>query len=159
MNLRDFFRKPITTHCAVQGIEQAVTVTAEYHPPQRREPVCCKCLRRCSVVELDNPWNDEGGQLGYNETMALSSCCRAGYTMGPEAPAEHEQVEALDVWNARGVSIMDGMYLAELCELEDRLLTMAKADLEQRKADAAAFAREVREEALAVGQAQRGVRV
>lgn len=155
MRIQDFFHRPISTNCAVQGVEQDVLVTAEYIPP-RREPVCCMCLRLCSLVEVDLPAIDNG-ITAFCKTEGRSLCCKAGYTLALEPTGE--QVEALDVVNARGVSIMDKMYMAELEWLEDHLLAMAKADLVERKADGAAFALQVREETQASAQIQRGFRI
>ncbi len=155
MNLADFFKQPTATYCDVQGVPTDVLVEVDYHPP-RRDPVCCKCLRACNVIAVQEPDYDNGITAFY-KTEGRSFCCKAGYTLADES-AVFEQAEVLEVRNTRGVSVMDSMYMGEITELEDRLLAMAKADLVLRKRDAVAFAVQVREETIAATQAQRGVR-
>ncbi len=149
MKIADYFRKPITTFCEVQGVDTQVVVEVDYQPPMTGGPACNLCGKPCDVLQVDN-CVDSG-------STAISRCCKVGYRVGP-AGLLTEQAEVVEVKNLRGVSVMDSMYMVELQELEDRLLAMAHSETEARKEDARKYALEMREEALLYGQMQRGLR-
>ncbi len=62
MKISDYFQKPITTFCLVQGVNTRVVVEAQYHPPgpisgEQVEVIDVKNLRGVSV--MDSMYLDE----------------------------------------------------------------------------------------------------
>lgn len=56
MKISDYFQKPITTFCLVQGVNTRVVVEAQYHPPgpisgEQVEVTNVKNLRSVSVID------------------------------------------------------------------------------------------------------------